>query len=100
MKKMILVALLATSFNCLASISERAGYRNELESALDNIQLNSVEATNAKSTWYIQQIWIEFTPYVAFKVPGLAGLKITPNVRIFLKRNLKTGYQDYKPTTM
>ena len=100
MKKYIVFALLMLSVSSFASIQERTEFRNELESALQSLELDSDEAAPVKSSWYLNRMWIEFTPYVTFKIPGLAGLKITPNIRLYLKRGIKAGYQDYKPTAM
>lgn len=100
MKKYIFSALLMVTVSSFASIQERTEFRNELESALQSIEFDSDEVAMAKSSWYLNRMWIEFTPYVTFQVPGLVGLKITPNIRLYLKRGNKAGYQDYKPTAM
>jgi hypothetical protein len=97
MNKLIIIALTALSLNTQAAISERTELRNELNLAFDTTELNSVETTGHRSSWYLNTMWIDVAPYVSFKVPGLLGLKITPIVRIVLKRNFKDGHQDYNP---
>lgn len=98
MKIYIFLALLMVTISSFASIQERTEFRNELESALQSVEVDS-DTGVGKSSWYLNRLWIEFTPYVSFQVPGLAGLKITPNIRLYLKRGIKAGYQDYKPST-
>lgn len=100
MKKYIVLALVVFSVNSFASIAERSEFRSELETALETIELDSVSPSSTKSSWYLNRMWIEFSPNVSFKVPGLASLKISPNFRIYLKRGLKAGDQDYKPRSM
>ena len=100
MKKYIMLAILLCSASTFATINERVEYRNELESALNVIDFDLSEPESLSSSWYINKMWLEFTPYFAFKVPGLAGLKVTPNFRVYLKRALKSGDQDYKPRSM
>jgi hypothetical protein len=97
MNQLIIIALFTLSLNAQADFSERAELRNELTLALDTNELNGLEAPSRRSLWYLNTIMIDVAPYVSFKVPGLAGLKITPIVRIVLKRNLKDGFQDYNP---
>lgn len=100
MKKYLLLAILLFSASSFATINERAEYRSELVAALNVIDLDLVESGSTNSSWYINKMWLEFTPYFSFKVPGLAGLKVTPNFRVYLKRGLKADEQDYKPSAM
>jgi hypothetical protein len=97
MNKLIMIALIALSLNTQAEISERTELRNELNLALDTTELNSVEVPAHRSSWYLNSMWLDVAPYVSFNVPGLLGLKITPIIRVVLKRNLKDGYTDYNP---
>ncbi len=100
MKRYILLSVLLISVNTFASINEGVMFRSELNSALDSLDMNYVESSSTKSSWYIKNIWLEFNPYVSFKVPGLLGLKITPTFRIFLKRALRPEDQDYEPRVL
>lgn len=101
MKKYILLSLMVMSVSAFASVQERSEFRSELETALETIEVESaLPASSAKSSWYLNRMWLEFTPYVTFQVPGIAGVKLTPNIRIYLKRALKAEDQDYKPNAM
>lgn len=101
MKNYILLSVLVISVSSFASVQERSEYRSELETALETIDMDGTRPTSGtKSSWYLNNIWVEFTPYVTFQVPGIAGIKLTPNIRIFLKRALRAEDQDYKPNAI
>lgn len=88
MNKLIItiIALVIMSLNVQAEFDERAQLRNELNLALDISELNE-EASSAGNLWSLDTMWIDIASYVSFKVPGLEGLKVTPTVRVVMRRN-------------
>ncbi len=98
-----IIALAALTVPAFAvELPELTQHLNQmLDSAEGAVNRCEADSTSASTTggeqWYYRRFWLRFKPRVAFAIPGIAKLEISPELEMLWQRDLPADFEVYKP---